>query len=112
MGGMRALTSRGYTVHEASSGVEALKLWKEHSEEDYLLFTDVDMPDGVSGPQLAAELRSKAPGLNVLFTSGYSEKALASDLRLAPDVDSLQKPYPPERRATAIRGALQSAAGS
>lgn len=110
-GVVRSLLCRmGYRVLEASSGVEALKVWEQHRAEIDLVFTDVVMPDGVSGPQLAAELRKHAPELKVLFTSGYSGKALAADHGLGPKVDYLQKPYLPERLAAAIRNALEAAA--
>ena len=74
------LERAGYDVLEASSGVEALGVWAEHWETIELLLTDVVMPEGVRGLDLAAQLRTGAPELKVVFTSGYSAEIARGDL--------------------------------
>lgn len=102
------LSRQGYRVIEASSGPEALKTWETYPDRIDILFTDVVMPGGMTGPQLATELRKRDPSLKVLFTSGYSPNSLIGKLRLEPGKNYLQKPYPPERLATTIREVLES----
>ncbi|MHA3771032.1 PAS domain-containing hybrid sensor histidine kinase/response regulator [Verrucomicrobiota bacterium sgz303538] len=104
------LTRLGYCVLEAASAVEALKLWPEHRDSIDLVFTDMVMPDGMSGQQLAEELHKERPGLRILFTSGYSSQMLTREGRLANDAQCLQKPYLPPALAAAIRKALNGTA--
>ncbi len=75
------LASLGYEVTSAASGREALELLDRVGEVD-LLFTDVVMPGGMNGREVAEEVRRARPGLRVLFTSGYAEGALQNDGRL------------------------------
>lgn len=84
----------GYRVVEASSGQDALAVANELTAEPGLLLTDVVMP-GMSGLQLAEELRTKWPGLAVLYTSGYTDHALLQRNALRHDMPFLQKPYMP-----------------
>jgi CheY-like chemotaxis protein len=65
----------GYEVVSTNDGVEALKIPKR-SEHFDMLFTDVVMPRGINGCQLADEVAKLRPELPVLFTSGYAESAL------------------------------------
>ncbi|MEZ5291994.1 MAG: PAS domain S-box protein [Vicinamibacterales bacterium] len=85
------LERRGYTVIEASSGVEALALWKAHGSAVSLLLTDLVMPDGVSGQDLARQLRADRPDLRVVFSSGYSAEIAGRELAEAEHF--LQKPF-------------------
>ena len=62
----------GYSVLVASDGQEAVDLWRRESDAVRLLLTDVVMPGGISGFELAEELLGMAPGLPVIYTSGYS----------------------------------------
>jgi two-component system cell cycle sensor histidine kinase/response regulator CckA len=75
----RALTARGYTVLEAESGVEALRVLAEHDGPVDLVVSDVVMPE-MDGPTLLGELRQLYPGLKVVFVSGYAEDAFAKHL--------------------------------
>jgi two-component system cell cycle sensor histidine kinase/response regulator CckA len=75
MGGMRALTSRGYTVHEASSGVEALEVFAALEGKVDIVVSDVVMPE-MDGPTLLVELRKLQPDIKFVFVSGYAEDAL------------------------------------
>ncbi|MGE0813783.1 MAG: PAS domain S-box protein [Vicinamibacterales bacterium] len=85
------LERRGYTVIEAASGVEALELWKTHKAAVSLLLTDLVMPDGVSGQDLARQLRIDRPDLRVVFSSGYSAEIAGREL--SDDEHFLQKPF-------------------
>jgi CheY-like chemotaxis protein len=58
-----------------------------------LLFTDVVMPGGMNGRELADEATRRRPNLKVLFTTGYTRNAIVHHGRLDPDVDLIGKPY-------------------
>ena len=103
------LTRLGYRVIEAASGVEALDLWPKVKDEVDLLFTDMALPNGLSGQQLAEELQKQCPHLRVLFTSGYSTHALMQSGRLPQGAACVQKPYRPPALGDAIRNALNGA---
>jgi PAS domain S-box-containing protein len=96
----------GYVVVEARNGVEALRVWEEHGTRIGLLFTDMTMPEGLDGRQLAAALRRRRPDLKVILTSGYN-----SDLA-GREVDEgerfLLKPCPVPELLDAVRSALDS----
>eukprot|EP01137_Pigoraptor_chileana_P028605 Opistho-2@12734 len=77
------LSGLGYDVLCAAGGQEALELLDRAGEID-LLFTDVMMPGGMNGREVAVAARRTRPGLKVLFTSGYAEGALQRDGRLEP----------------------------
>src|SRR5207302_2817866 len=68
----QVLECYGYRVLEGATGVEALKLWPQYAQEIDLLLTDMIMPEGISGWELAEKLRAEKPQLKVLCTSGYS----------------------------------------
>ena len=101
-----ALRSRGYTVTTASDGVQALQLLDSPADGHgfALLFTDIVMPGGLSGVDLAVQARLRRATLPVLFASGYS----AADILDAwPEpVDMLAKPYAPEDAAARIAAKL------
>src|SRR5262249_49765343 len=67
---------------EAASGVEALELWRQHQGSIQLLLTDMVMPNGLSGLELAQQLVAQQPSLKVLFTSGYFADEFELDLYL------------------------------
>jgi PAS domain S-box-containing protein len=109
--GVRTLTRmtlelQGYRVLEASNGVEALKLWDQHRDEVTLLLTDMVMPAGVSGSELAARLRKDKPDLNIIFISGYSTNFAGRQLELQPGEQFLQKPFPSDQLLKTIRLSL------
>ena len=68
-----------------------------------LLFTDIVMPGGVNGADLAKKALEIRPGLKVLFTSGYTENAIDHDGRLDPGIELLSKPYSRDQLATRLR---------
>ncbi|HDZ08932.1 hypothetical protein LCGC14_0139020 [marine sediment metagenome] len=92
------LVGLGYEVKAAASAAEALAFIDAGWTFD-LLFTDVVMPGGMSGKQLADAAWLRQPGLKVLFTSGYTEDAIVHQGRLEPGVNLLGKPY---RRADLV----------
>jgi signal transduction histidine kinase len=97
----------GYTVVPASSGVEALTVWQKHQGSIDLLLTDVVMPDGLSGRDLAESLLGYKPGLKVLFTSGYNIDELNKDFGASGKSSFLQKPYSRSTLAKAVRDCLK-----
>jgi PAS domain S-box-containing protein len=99
------LAELGYQVFEASSGPDALRNLDEHPEID-LLFTDIVMPGGLNGHELAHRARERLPGLPVLFTSGYTENVIGCDGSLEPGVQLLNKPYSRMQLAHKLREAL------
>jgi PAS domain S-box-containing protein len=86
------LDGLGYRTLEACDGPAALALLDRHEEID-LMFTDVVLPNGMSGPDIAALAQSSRPGLKVVFTSGYTQDALADDAGEGHPIELLQKPY-------------------
>lgn len=101
------LTSLGYTVVGASNGPDALRVLEENEAID-MLFTDVVMPGGMHGGELAREARRQYPGLKVLFTSGYFAEALMRDGRLEPGFELLVKPYSRNELARKVREVLRA----
>lgn len=106
----RQLRRRGYQIIQASTGKEALGLWSQHGPEIALLFTDMVMPDGMTGSELAETLQAQKPDLKVVYTSGYSEEVLQQDFGLRGEVHFLQKPYHQDALIKTIRAALESKA--
>ena len=108
----RQLTSQlkdlGYRVVSANDGVEALDILKNSGNFD-MLFTDMVMPRGINGCQLADEAAKLRPGLPVLFTSGHAESAVVRQGRLDPGFNLLQKPYRRHELAAKIRATLDDA---
>jgi two-component system cell cycle sensor histidine kinase/response regulator CckA len=100
------LKQHGYNVLEASQGKEALAIWNQERDEISLLLTDMVMPDGISGRDLAAKVRADNPALKILFTSGYSSDIFGQALTLNPGEAFLQKPFAPADLLKAIRGIL------
>ncbi len=103
----QVLEEQTYRVIEAGTGVEALKMWDEHNGKFDLLVTDMVMPEGMTGRDLALQLRSRAPALKVIYTSGYSADINAKDTEL-PDIPFLPKPYAAPQLTQLIRDTLDS----
>ncbi len=104
----RLLTSYGYKVLGAESGVKALEVWRERKDTVDLLLTDLVMPDRLNGRELAETLRAERPDLKVIFTSGYSADVVGKDFVLQRGLHYLQKPFDPEKLAAAIRNCLDA----
>jgi signal transduction histidine kinase/CheY-like chemotaxis protein len=97
----------GYHTLAAGNAAEALAIIDGHERID-LLFTDVIIPGGLNGRQLATEALKRRPGLKVLYTSGYTENAIVHHGRLDAGVLLLPKPYLSSDLARMIRTALAS----
>ncbi len=107
MGGIRALTSRGYTVHEASSGIEALEVFDSLEGKVDIVVSDVVMPE-MDGPTLLGELRKRQPDIKFVFVSGYAEDAFARNLPADAQFGFLPKPFSLKQLATVVKEVLES----
>jgi len=96
----------GYEILEAADGDEALQLWALHGPRVSLLFTDMIMPGGMSGLDLARRLRESKPDLKVLISSGYAPDLLQQEGGLPAGVTFLAKPYDPKSLAETVRERL------
>ena len=97
----------GYTILEAGSGAEALRIFAQHQGRIDLLLTDVIMPH-MSGRDLAERLRTVRPALKVLYISGYTDDMLAHHGVLEPNVYLLPKPFAPDELAKKLREVLDA----
>ncbi|AWN42149.1 cell cycle histidine kinase CckA [Methylobacterium durans] len=88
----RALSARGYTVLEAASGAEALRIVEDGAQQIDLVVSDVVMPE-MDGPTLLREIRKHQPGLKVIFVSGYAEDAFRKNLPEGEAFNFLAKPF-------------------
>lgn len=104
-GGKRMLETRGYTVHEAGSGVEALDIMEELDGKVDIVVSDVVMPE-MDGPSLLRELRKTYPDLKFIFVSGYAEDAFARNLPADAKFGFLPKPFSLKQLAVAVREML------
>jgi PAS domain S-box-containing protein len=86
------LRELGYGVLAAADGPSALRLL-EDSSNLALLLTDVGLPGGLNGRQLAEEAKRRRPALRVLFTTGYARNAIVHHGRLDPGVELITKPF-------------------
>jgi two-component system cell cycle sensor histidine kinase/response regulator CckA len=102
------LESVGYSVIESSSGQSALQQARDFDGIIHLLLTDIVMPE-MSGPELAAQIASFRSGIKIIFTSGYTDDAIARQGILDPRVAFIQKPYRPKALARKIREVLEGA---
>jgi two-component system, cell cycle sensor histidine kinase and response regulator CckA len=102
----RALGQRGYNVLQATTGTEALEIFKQHRGEVDLVVSDVVMPE-MDGPTLFEHLRRERPDLKVIFISGYAEDAFRQHLAENEDFMFLQKPFDLKALAAAVKAALQ-----
>jgi CheY-like chemotaxis protein len=105
------LASSGYRVIEAVNGVEALGLWRVHSREIDLLLTDMEMPGGLNGRELALALLAEKPDLPVIYSSGYSIALFGASSLLEEGVNFLAKPYTPDRLIEIVRNTLAKPRG-
>jgi PAS domain S-box-containing protein len=103
----RILKSHGYRVIPAHHGAEALAVWARHHPEINLLLTDMVMPEGLSGLELAKRLSADRPDLKVIYTSGYSRDMAKSQAPFPPGHHFLAKPYQAEVLLHTIRECLE-----
>ena len=100
------LTASGYEIWEASNGLEALNVWKTNASQVDLLLTDIVMPGGLTGWELADKLREERPDLNVVVVSGYGPDKMGKE---RPHCHIIRKPFTMESLAGAVRNCLDAA---
>lgn len=102
---VESLRELGYRVLEAHDGPSALRLLERQQRVD-MLFTDVVLPGGLTGAQVASEARALRPDLRVLFTTGYARNAIIHHGRLDRGVELLTKPFTFAELAAKVRDVL------
>lgn len=102
------LRIQGYTVLEAETGRQALEVWEKANCPVDLLLTDMVMPGGIMGSELASRLAEKHPTLKVIYTSGYSPGMAGKDTSLLAGRNFLPKPYSIGRLAQFVRECLDA----
>jgi signal transduction histidine kinase len=102
-----ALADLGYRVLEAPDAQSALHVLDREARID-LLFTDVGLPNGVNGRQLAEEARRRRPSLKILYTTAYARNAIIHQGRLDPGVELVAKPFTQTDLARTVRSVLDS----
>lgn len=100
------LTDQGYRVLEADTGAAALQILQSRQTID-LLVSDVGLPGGMNGRQLADAARTLRPMLKVLFVTGYAENAALGEGRLEPGMHVLTKPFSIPALSERVRGLLE-----
>ena len=103
------LRDLGYNVLEAANGAMALRVLEEHPNIQ-LLFTDVGLPGGMNGRQIADAARKLRSDLKILFTTGYARNAIVHDGRLDPGVELVTKPFTRDVIAAKLRDILDARA--
>jgi two-component system cell cycle sensor histidine kinase/response regulator CckA len=99
------LKQQGYTVLEAASGPEAIRIWRDNHGKIDLVLSDVIMPH-MSGPEMARELRALQPELKVIYMSGYTGETIARHGVLNQGTRFLQKPFTVKTLMRKVRGIL------
>lgn len=102
-----ALERKGYRILKAATALEATTLWRAHPGIR-LLVTDLVLPGGVGGGDLAATLCAERPDLKVLLVSGYSSDLSGTEIRQEPGRHFLQKPFTPDLFVDRVRACLDS----
>jgi CheY-like chemotaxis protein len=96
------LESFGYKVLDSSNGKDALEIWRQHQKKIDLLLTDLILPDGMAGFELAKLLQADKPALKIIYTSGYDTERLAQELMPPADAKFIQKPFHARKLAEAV----------
>jgi two-component system NtrC family sensor kinase len=101
------LRDEGYDVISTHEGSSALRLL-DANPNIIMLFTDVVLPGGMNGRQIAEEARRRRPNLKVLYATGYTRNAIIHQGRLDADVDLLTKPFTPDELVKKVRQILDA----
>ncbi|MBR1175903.1 PAS domain-containing protein [Bradyrhizobium sp. KB893862 SZCCT0404] len=105
-----ALEELGFSVLEAHDGPTGLKIMQSDATID-LLVTDVGLPGGMNGRQLADAARTTRPALKVLFITGYAENAIIGNGQLSPGMQVLTKPFVVEALASRVLDMIKDGTG-
>jgi CheY-like chemotaxis protein len=100
------LAELGYSSLEAADSAAGLKILQSGVRID-LLITDVGLPGGMNGRQMADAARVHRPDLKVLFITGYAENAVLGNGHLEPGMSMMTKPFPIEAMAVRIRALIE-----
>jgi signal transduction histidine kinase len=106
---VRSLVALGYHVFEARNGLEALALWEKHGNEIDLVLTDMVMPEGMTGMELAEKLRAMSPAVRIIVSSGYSLELAHQGTPTAHGIVYLPKPYQMITLGETVRRCLDNA---
>jgi CheY-like chemotaxis protein len=106
---VRVLTGRGHKVVSAESADAALRVWEENRDNLDLLLTDIVLPGGMSGRELAAQFQRQRPGIKVLYMSGYINDANDREFMRQAQHQLLQKPFPLDQLLKLVRELLDEA---
>jgi PAS domain S-box-containing protein len=104
----KALSQLGYRLLEAGNAAEALEAWQLNRAEIHLLLTDLVMPGGMNGRELAERLLKENPQLKVIYASGYSAEVAAKNFPLEEGVNFLAKPFQTFKLAQTVRKNLDA----
>jgi PAS domain S-box-containing protein len=102
----RVLREHGYAVLVSSCGKEALAVAEQHSQSIELMITDVIMPGGMNGKQLADRMKTIRPEMKVLYISGYADGSLFSNAGQEAQIQLLEKPFSPQNLVRKVRQLL------
>jgi signal transduction histidine kinase/DNA-binding response OmpR family regulator len=97
------LERKGYRVLEAESGAAAWLLWQQQRANIDMLITDMVMPGGIGGRELAAKTLAEKPALKVIYCSGYTDDMLGPDSVLRVNGNFLEKPFSPDELLRRVR---------
>jgi PAS domain S-box-containing protein len=106
---VQGLRQLGYRVFEADNGQTAMKIWQEHGQQIDLLFSDMVMPEGMTGLDLAEKMKAEKPILKVIISSGYNMEMAGQVSPTAGGIVYFQKPYDVEVLSKTIRDCLDRA---
>lgn len=109
---LRILSDDGYTVLAARRGHEAIEQARQTSDIIHLLITDVILPGGMNGREVAEELMKLRPSLKILYISGYTDNVIAHHGVLDLDKEFLEKPFTPTTLRRKVREVLDTNAAS
>ena len=91
------LKRHGYHVHQAETGEQALEIWSEHHLAIDLLITDLSLPNGMNGTDMAARLRQESPDLQIIYISGHTREVALRKYPLIETESYLMKPFPTQQ---------------